>query len=230
MPFEIVPELNVAIFGASGMVGAAVLEQCLAEPSVLSVVAVGRSPVGRAHPKLREVRVADLFDLSPVVSDLEGLNACFFTIGSSVVGKTEAQYARENHDLPLYVAKFLLERNPRLAFTYVSGAGTDPSGTGRVLWARVKGRTENELLALPFRKAAMFRLAGLVPLKGHPSKTRMYRLFYAPMRPVLPVLARLFPGWITTPRILGRAMIRAAQGHSRLGRLEPQDIDALGRG
>jgi uncharacterized protein YbjT (DUF2867 family) len=185
--------------------------------------------VGRAHPKLREVRVADLFDLSSVASDLEGLNACFFTVGSSVMGKTEAQYARENHDLPLYVAKFLLERNPGLAFNYVSGAGTDPTGNGRVLWARVKGRTENELLAMPLRKATMFRLAGLVAVKGHPSKTRMYRLFYTPLSPFLPFLARLFPGSITTPRILGRAMIRAAQGHSRLGRLEPQDIDALGR-
>lgn len=229
MPFEIVPELKVAIFGASGMVGAAVLEQCLADPAVLSVVAVGRSPVGRAHPKLREVRVADLFDLSSVASDLEGLNACFFTVGSSVVGKTEAQYARENHDLPLYVAKFLLERNPGLAFTYVSGVGTDPAGKVSAMWARVKGRTENDLLALPLRSATMFRLGMLQPLKGHPSKTRLYRLFYAPLGPVLPFLAKLFPGWITTPRILGRAMIHAAQGRSRLGRLEPQDIDALGR-
>jgi uncharacterized protein YbjT (DUF2867 family) len=229
MPYEIVPQLRVAIFGASGMVGAAVLEACLADLDVLSVVAVGRNPTGRSHPKLRELLAPDLFDLSALSSDLGGLNACFFTVGSTAAGKTESQYARENHELPLYVAKYLLERNSDLAITYVSGAGADSTGKGRVMWARVKGRTENELIAMPFRNATMFRLAGLVPLKGHPSKTRLYRIFYTPLAPILPFLARLLPGSITTPRILGRAMIRAAQGHSRLSRLEPQDIDLLGR-
>jgi len=230
MPFEIIPQLRVAIFGASGMVGAAVLEACLADPDVLSVVAVGRSSTGRTHPKLRELRAPDLFDLSALSSELGGLNACFFTVGSTAAGKTQAQYTRENHDLPLHVAKFLLERNRELAITYVSGVGADSTGSGRSMWARVKGRTENELIALPLRNATMFRLAGLVPLKGHPSKTGLYRVFYSPLAPILPFLARLLPGFITTPRILGRAMIRAAQGHSRLSRLEPQDIDLLGRG
>ena len=230
MPYEIVPQLRVALFGASGMVGAAVLEECLADPDVLSVVAVGRHPTGRTHPKLRELRAPDLFDLSALSSDLSGLNACFLTVGSTAAGKTEDQYSRENRELPVHIAKFLLERNPDLAVTYVSGAGSDSTGNGRVMWARVKGRTENDLIAMPFRNATMFRLAGLVPLKGHPSKTRLYRFFYTPLAPILPFLARLVPGSITTPRILGRAMIRAAQGHSRLSRLEPQDIDLLGRG
>lgn len=230
MPYEIVPQLRVAIFGASGMVGAAVLEECLLDPNVLSVVAVGRSPSGRSHPKLRELLAPDLFDLSALSSELGGLNACFLTVGSTAAGKTEERYARENHELPLYLAKFLLERNPDLAVTYVSGAGADTTGDGRILWARVKGRTENDLISMPFRSATMFRLAGLVPLKGHPSKTRLYRLFYTPLSPLLPFLARLLPGSITTSRILGRAMIRAAQGYSRLSRLEPQDIDHLGRG
>jgi len=230
MPYEIVPQLRVALFGASGMVGAAVLDECLADPNVLSVVAVGRSSTGRTHPKLRELGAPDLFDLSALSSELGGLNACFLTVGSSAAGKNEEQYSRENHDLPLSIANFLLERNPDLAITYVSGAGADSTGKGRIMWARVKGRTENDLIAMPFRNATMFRLAGLVPLKGHPSKTRLYRIFYAPLAPILPFLARLIPGSITTPRILGRAMIRAAQGHSRLSRLEPQDIDHLGRG
>jgi uncharacterized protein YbjT (DUF2867 family) len=229
MPFEIVPQLRVAIFGASGMVGAAVLEECLADPSVLSVVAVGRHPAGRIHPKLRELHAPDLFDLSALSSELVAINACFFTVGSTAAGKTEERYARENHDLPISVAKFLLERNPDLAVTYVSGAGADSTEKGRIMWARVKGRTENDLIAMAFRNATMFRLAGLVPLKGHPSKTRLYRAFYAPLAPILPLLARLVPGSVTTPRILGRAMIRAAQGHSRMSRLEPQDIDRLGR-
>ena len=222
--------LDVAIFGASGMVGAAVLDHCLRDPDVRSVVAVGRTPCGFSHPKLREVLVTDLFDLSGKREELAGLNACFFTIGSSVVGKTEAEYARTNHDLPLSVAKFLLERNPDLAFTYVSGGGTDHTEKGKVMWARVKGKTENDLLALHLRAAAMFRLAGLVPLRTHHSKTKLYRVFYKLLAPVLPLMARLLPGMVTTPDLLGRAMVRAAQGHSRLTRLEAQDIDALGRG
>lgn len=224
-----VPGLTVAIFGASGMVGAAVLDTCLGDPSVSSVLSVGRNPSGFRHPKLREILVPDLFDLSSLSEDLVGLDACFYTLGTSIAGKSEAEYDRLTYHLTLYVANFLLEYNPGLSFTYVTGAGADETGKGRVAWARIKGRTENDLLALPFRHAGMFRLGALVPLRGHPSKTRLYRMFYAPLGPVLPVLARLFPGWITTPKILGRAMIAVAQGRSTLARLEPQDIDALGR-
>jgi uncharacterized protein YbjT (DUF2867 family) len=222
--------LDVAIFGASGMVGAAVLDHCLRDPDVRSVVAVGRTTCGVSHPKLREVLASDLFELSAQAESLKGLNACFFTIGSSVVGKTEAEYARTNLELPVSTAKFLLELNPDLGFTYVSGGGTDETEKGKVLWARVKGKTENVLISLPLRNATMFRLAGLVPLRSHPSKTKLYRVFYRPVAPILPLLARLFPGYVTTPDILGRAMVRAAQGHSHLRRLEAQDIDALGRG
>ena len=222
--------LDVAIFGASGMVGAAVLDHCLRDPDVRSVVAVGRTPSGFTHAKLREVMVKDLFDLPSKSDELKGINACFFTIGSSVMGKTEAEYARTNYELPLSVGKFLLDLNPDLAFTYVSGGGTDATEKGKVLWARVKGKTENALLALSFRAAAMFRLAGLVPVPKHDSKTKLYRFFYKPLGPILPLMARLVPGMVTTPDILGRAMVRAAQGHSRLARLEAQDIDALGRG
>jgi len=225
---KLVKELRVVIFGASGMVGAAVLDQCLQEPEVLSVLVVGRSPCGRSHAKLREILHADLFDLSPIADALGPLDACFFTLGSSIAGLTEEAYARVNHDLPIAVGKFLLERNPELAFTYVSGVGTDESGLGRTTWARVKGRTENDLLAMPFRAAAMFRLGILVPLRGFPSKTRLYRWFYIPLAPILPLAARLFPGSVSTPRTLGRAMIRAAQGRATQTRLEPGDIATLG--
>ena len=229
MANEANPGLRVLIFGASGMVGSAVLDTCLREPSVASVLSVGRSPSGFSHPKLTEILHRDLFDLSPLESRLSGLDACFFTVGTSIAGKSEAQYEHLTYNLTLYVANYLLEFNPGISFTYVTGAGADASAKGRVAWARIKGRTENDLLALPFGHAGMFRLGALVPLKGHPSKVGLYRAFYAPLSPVLPFLARLFPGWITTPRILGRAMIRVAQGKSHLQRLEPQDIDRLGR-
>lgn len=229
MHTPIVKRLRVVLFGASGMVGAAILKTCLDDSHVVSVLTVGRTPSGFAHPKLTERVVADLSDLSPIEADLHDLNACFFTLGASAAGRTEEQYAQINHDLPLAIAKYLLERNPELAFNYVSGAGCDSTGQGKVMWARVKGRTENALLAMRFRRATMFRLAGLVPLKGHKSKTKLYRMFYTPLSPILPILARILPGLFTTPAILGRAMIRAAQGKSSVRILEAIDIDHLGR-
>lgn len=225
----IVDRLRVVVFGASGMVGAAVTQACLDDSKVESVLVVGRGPAGFTHPKLTERIVADLADLSAIESDLVGLNACFLTVGASAAGRTEAEFTKLNYDLPLSIARFLAERNPDLAINYVSGAGCDSSEHGKVMWARVKGRTEHALLALPIRRATMFRLAGLVPLKGHKSKTKLYRAFYTPFSPVLPLLARLLPGLITTPAILGRAMIRAAQGRSQSRILEPVDIDRLGR-
>ncbi|HNY31046.1 MAG TPA: epimerase [Fibrobacteria bacterium] len=225
----IVRQLRVVVFGASGMVGAAVLQECLHSPYVLSVLVVGRTSCGFSHPKLTERLVSDLANLSEIESDLHGLNACFFTVGCSAAGRSEAEFSKLNFELPLTVAKHLLELNPDLAFNYVSGAGCDSTEKGRVMWARVKGRTENALLALPFRRATMFRLAGLVPVKDHKSKTRLYRMVYTPLSPLLPLMARLLPGLITTPRILGRAMIRAAQGRSPTRILEPIDIDHLGR-
>lgn len=229
MNTKIVGKLRVALFGASGMVGAAVLDHCLRDRAVISVLVVGRSPCGFSHPKLTERILADLFDLSEIEPDLRNLDACFLTIGSSAAGATEAEFSRLNHELPVSIARYLAERNPHLAINYVSGAGCDSSEHGKVMWARVKGRTENALLALPVRRATMFRLAGLVPLKGHKSKTKLYRVFYTLLSPVLPLLSRLLPGLITTPGLLGRAMVRAAQGHSPNRILEPVDIDRLGR-
>ena len=219
--------LKVILFGASGMVGAAVLSECLLEPSVGKVLAIGRRNCGMSHPKLEELLLPDLFQLEAVQERLKGFNACFFTLGVSAMGLSEAEYAKVNHDLPLYVARLLLGLNPGMAFCYVSGAGTDSTEKGPVMWARVKGRTENELLRMPFRPAVMFRLGMLQPLKGFKSKTRLYRVMYGLMGPFLPLLSGLFPGWVTTPKRLGRAMIRVARGESVKAILEPKDIHEL---
>lgn len=221
--------LRILLFGATGMVGAAVLEQCLADERVAHVLAVGRSPTGRAHDKLSELAHADMFDLSPIASRLAGYDACFFTLGVSSAGMKEPEYTRVTYDLTLSIAKTLLAVCPHMTFEYISGAGTDETEKGRVMWARVKGRTENALLALGFERAVMVRLAGLVPVKGFKSKTRLYRVFYSLSRPVLPVLARLTPGMVTTSRVLGRAMIAAALGETDEVRLSGKDIHRLGK-
>ncbi len=220
--------LRILFFGASGMVGAAVLEQCLQDPNVEAVLSVVRQYTGRSHPKLKELTHPNMYDLSEIAKLLKGYNACIFTLGVSSVGMSEADYTRLTYDLTTSAAKTVLFLNPGMSICYVTGAGTDSTGAGKVMWARVKGRTENALLAMPFSSATMFRLGGLVPLPGFRSKTRIYRAFYVVLAPLMRPMARFFPNLVTTPQILGRAMIRAAQGKAPKQRLEPADIHALG--
>lgn len=219
--------MRVVIFGASGMVGQGVLLECLRDPTVERVVVVGRTAAGRQDAKLEEYLTPDLFDLSAIMDKLSGLDACFFCLGVASSGMQEAAYRHITYDLTLSVAQTLLEHNPALTFTYVSGGGTDSSERGRLMWARVKGATENALLRLPFRAAYMFRLGFMQPLDGIVSKTRSYRLFYAmltPLLPVLPLLRRAFPNSITTTRELGRAMLYVTQSGWPRPILEMPDI------
>ena len=221
--------LQVILLGASGMVGAAVLDECLNDPRVTKVLALGRNPSGRSHPKLTDLVHKDLWDLGPVAAQLKGYNACLYTLGVSSVGMAEADYTRVTYDLTLSVAKALLDLNPGLSICYVSGESTDSTGQGKVMWARVKGRTENALLTLPFRQATMIRLGGLQALKGYKSKTRLYRILYALFAPLVPLLVKLFPEQVLTPRILGQAMIRASLGLTDKKWLPSKDLYALGR-
>lgn len=170
--------MNVVIFGATGMVGQAALRACLADFGVKRVLAVGRTPTGRSHPKLREVVRIDLFDYGGAEADLTGYDACFFCLGVMSSGMDEASYTRLTYDLTMAAATVLLRLNPAMTFVYVSGAGTDSSETGRVMWARVKGRTENALRRLPFKAVYLFRPGIIQPLNGIQSKTPAYRTFY----------------------------------------------------
>ena len=219
--------MNVLLLGATGMVGQGVLRECLLDPRVRQVVVIGRSSTGQHHPKLREIVIQNLFDLSAVLPDLPALDACFYCLGASAVGMSEEQYTRVTHDLTLSVAESLVRRDPAMTFVYVSGTGTDSTEQGRAMWARVKGRTENALLRLPFRAAYMFRPAMIVPMHGIRSRTRLYRVLYTVLAPVLPLLKRLAPGWVTTTERVGQAMITvAAQGAPRPV-LENPDINRL---
>ena len=219
--------MDVILFGASGMVGQGVLRECLLDPDVHRVLSIGRSASGQQHPKLREIVRDNLFDFTDIASDLSCYDACFFCLGVSAAGKTEDQYRRVTYDITLAAATILAKVNPGMKFIYVSGSGTDSTERGRTMWARVKGSTENALLRLPFKAAYMFRPAGIQPMHGETSKTRLYRVFYAIARPLTPLLKRLLPKYMTTTEQIGRAMIAAARNGAPKTILETEDINAL---
>jgi len=206
------------------MVGQGLLRECLRDPGVRSVLAVGRRPTRQAHAKLREVTCPDLFDLGCAADDLAGYDACFWCLGVSAAGMNEAEYTRLTFDLTLAWARLLARVNPGMTFLYVSGAGTG----GSAMWARVKGRTEAALLAL-LPSAYMIRLAVLRPVHGEVSRTRWTRVAYLFFRPLLPLVRAVAPGFVITTEQLGRAMIRVARegGPNRV--LESRDLVALGR-
>jgi uncharacterized protein YbjT (DUF2867 family) len=216
--------MNVLILGATGMVGQGVLRECLLDDGVSRVVTLGRTATGQTHPKLSEIVHRDLLDLSAIEDQLRGLDACFHCLGVSAAGLSEAEYSRVNYEMTLSVAEALVRNAPGLTFVYVSGAGTDSTERGRVMWARVKGRTENALLRLPFRSAYMLRPGLIVPLHGVKSKTRLYRAFYTMFGPVLPMLRKMFPRSIITTEQLGQAMIRLARSGYPKRVLEAADL------
>ena len=219
--------MNVLILGATGMVGQGVLRECLLDDGVARVVTLGRSSTGQAHPKLREIAHANMFDLTPIESELRGLDACFYSLGATAAGKSEAEYTRINYDLTLSVAGTLARIDPDMTIVYVSGMGTDSTERGRTMWARVKGRTENALLRLPFKAAYMLRPGIILPMHGIKSKTTLYRVGYTLMTPLYPALRALFPRAITTTEHLGRVMLRLARSGYSKPVLEPADIALL---
>jgi uncharacterized protein YbjT (DUF2867 family) len=216
--------MNVVIFGASGMVGQGVLLECLRDADVEHVLVIGRSSAGQQHAKLREVLVKDLFEVASYASELTGLDACFFCLGVSSAGMSEAAYRRLTYDLTVVIAQELAARNAALCFVFVSGASTDSTEQGRIMWARVKGAAENALLHMSFRSAFMFRPGIIQPLDGIRSKTRAYRLGYVVMAPVLPLLRRAFPNSILTTREIGQAMLAVARNGWPRPVLEAKDI------
>lgn len=221
--------VNVILFGATGMLGRGVLRECLRDDSVESVLVVGRTPLGVSHPKLRERVHDDPSDLAAAGLDPASYDACFFCLGVSSVGMKEEEYRRITHDLTLAVARPLAAANPAMTFVYVSGEGTDSTEKGRSMWARVKGKTENDLLELPFR-AYMFRPGIVQPVRGVPSRTRLYRLLYAVTAPLIPLLRRVAPNLVITSEAFGRAMIAVATPGTEIPGhiLRPADINRLG--
>jgi uncharacterized protein YbjT (DUF2867 family) len=216
--------MKVLLFGATGMVGQGVLRECLLDPDVQLVEAIGRSSAGVRHPKLREIVHQDLWHYADIENELSGFGACFFCLGVSPSGMTEENYAHVTYDISLAAAETLSRLNPKMTFVFVSGAGTDSSEQGRVMWARVKGRTENALLRLPFASAYMFRPGVIQPLHGARSKTTSYRILYRLTRPFMPLLRRIFSDQILTTEEIGRAMLNVARRGFPKKVLESRDI------
>jgi uncharacterized protein YbjT (DUF2867 family) len=218
--------MNVLIFGATGMVGQGVLRECLLDPEVKLVQTVGRNATGQQHSKLREIEHRDLSRYDTLDDQLSGFDACFFCLGVSSSGMKEDLYERITYGITMAAAETLFRLNPQMTFIYVSGAGTDSSERGRIMWARVKGKTENALLRLPFKAAYMFRPGIIEPLHGVRSKTPAYRIGYALMGPLLPFLRRVFPDFILTTEQIGLAMLTIAKRGASKQVLESKDIRA----
>lgn len=219
-------EINAIITGTTGMVGKAVLLECLEHPNIKSVLVVNRKTIGVEHPKLKEIIHTDFFDLKPIANELKGYNACFFCLGVSSMGMNEEQYHKYTYDLTVHFAAVVKAQNAELTFNYVSGAGTDSTEKGKVMWARVKGKTENKISSL-FKNAYLFRPGAILPEKGVKSKVKTYNVLYVLMKPFFPLLRKMSS--ITTSSRLGQAMINSVLKGYEKKHLENVDINALAK-
>jgi uncharacterized protein YbjT (DUF2867 family) len=219
-------KIKAIITGSTGMVGKGVLLECLESPEVESVLVLNRRPVRLKHERLKELIHADFLDLSAIRKDLEGYNACFFCLGVSSAGMPEEKYRTITYDLTLNFARTVLELNPGMDFVYVSGEGTDSNEKSRMAWARIKGKTENDLLAMPFRSVYMFRPGFIQPMKGIKSRTRLYRILYIIFTPLY-YLLKPFPKLVTNTEKVGRAMIRVVRDGYEKRVLGNSDINRL---
>ncbi|ULO04965.1 NAD-dependent epimerase/dehydratase family protein [Paenibacillus sp. 19GGS1-52] len=218
-------KIRAIITGATGMVGEGVLHECLQHPDVEQVLVINRKPCGVIHPKLTEIIHKDFLDLSEIKSQLSNYNACYFCLGVTSVGLKEEEYSRLSYDLTLHMAEMLASLNPDMVFCYVSGMGTDSTEKGKRMWARVKGKTENHLLALPFKKAYMFRPAYIHPTKGLKNTNKMYFALLW----LYPILRRLFPKVTVSLKEIGLAMIHTVTLGYEKSILESKDIIELAK-
>jgi len=217
--------MKVILFGASGMIGQAVLRECLNTPDVESVLSIVRRPTGTSHVKLEEHVHRDFDDFSALGESWRGYDACFWCLGVSSAGMKEADYRRVTYDFTLAAAEPLSKLNPGMTFVFVSGAGSDSSEKGRIMWARVKGATENALFALPLKSVA-FRPGIIIPMHGIKSRTRSYRLLYAATRPLWGLMLRALPGSASTSDQVARAMLNVARRGAPRQVMEVRDINA----
>lgn len=217
--------IRAIVTGATGMVGEGVLFECLPHPEVEQVLVVGRRPCGVSHPKLQEIVHGDFHDLSAIEDRLTGYDACFFCLGVSSIGMKEEEYRKVTYDLTMHVAETLSRLNPDMTFCYVTGGGTDSTERGRSMWARVKGKTENDLLKLPFKRAYMFRPGYMHPTKGQKNVHKWAK----PLTWLYPLLRPLFSKHLLTLQEVGLAMINAARKGGGPAILNPQEIQRLAR-
>lgn len=221
--YLLMDKIKAIITGATGMVGEGVLHECLLHPDVESVLIINRRPSGIGHTKLKEVIHKDFFDFSSIENQLNDYNACFFCMGVSSLGMKEAEYKKVTYDLTMHVAQTLSKLNPGMVFCYISGSGTDSSEKGRLMWARIKGKTENDLMKLPFKSVYAFRPGFLKTTKGLKNTIPAYKYFAW----LFPILRPLFPGMMGSLHELGLAMINSAKYGYPKKVLEVKDIREL---
>lgn len=221
--------MKVVLFGATGMVGQAVLRECLLDARVESVLVVARSPLVVQDSRVLQVVHEDFLDLSSLAPEFTGLDACFFCLGVSATGMSEPAYRRVTYFITMAAARELAEQNPGMRFLYISGAGTDSTERGRLMWARVKGETENAVLSLPFHGYAL-RPGYIQPMHGVRSKNRLYRNIYRITGGLYPLLARVAPRQVITSDQLARAMIDVAAGGAPARILDNASLLRLAQG
>jgi uncharacterized protein YbjT (DUF2867 family) len=215
---------KVIITGATGMVGKGVLLECLDHKEINEVLIIGRNHADIKHPKLKELIHKDFTNFTDVRNQLAGYDACFFCLGISAAGLNEEQYKKITYDFTLTLAKILVEINPEMTFNYVSGQGTDSSEKGRMMWARVKGKTENDLLKLGFKKAFMFRPGMIIPLRGIKSRTKSYQFMYDYFMWLVKLVRLISPNSVVSTTQIGLAMINSMTKEYSKKILEPKDI------
>ena len=218
-------KIKAIVLGATGMVGEGVLHVCLHHPNVESVLVIGRRSCGLTHPKLKEIVHNDFFNYSSIEPQLQGYNACYFCLGVTSVGKKEDEYTHLTYDLTMAAARTLSGINRDMTFCYVSGAGTDGTEQGRLMWARVKGKTENDLRKLPFKAAYAFRPGFIKPIKG---LKNAYGASKA-LGTIYPVLRALLPKFVCTLEDLGLAMVNVTLAGFPMPTLENTDIERVAR-
>jgi uncharacterized protein YbjT (DUF2867 family) len=221
--------VRILLFGGTGMVGQGVLRECLLDRDVTEVLSVVRAPSGQAHPKLRELVHKNFFDFTTVLAELTGFDACFYCLGATSIGKTEAEYSRITYDITVAAGDVVARANPQLTFIFISGASSDSTEKGSVMWARIKGKAENYVLALPIKAAYVFRPGLIQPMHGIKSKTLLYRIPYVLLAPFVPWLKRQFPRFVTTSETIGRAMLTIVRRGYPVRILETTDINAAAR-
>lgn len=217
--------MNILIFGVTGMVGQSALRECLENEEVHEILAISRKGTLQQHEKLKQIEVENVANLSGIEHELKDYDACFFCLGISSAGMKEEAYREITYDLTLSVAKTLANVNPQMTFIYVSGSGTDSSEKGRTMWARVKGKTENDLLRLPFKAAYMFRPGIIIPVQGIKSKTKLYQTLYAILKPLNPLLLK--SNAVLTSEQVGKAMIQVAKAGFVHPVIEARDLKRI---
>ena len=218
--------MKVLITGTTGMVGKGVLYTCLDDPDVEKVVTISRSSCEVSHPKLEEIIHKDFFDLTAIESQFEGFDACYFCLGVSSVGMSEDQYRHLTYTLTMTFAETLFKLSPQAVFCYVSGAGTDETESARMMWARVKGKTENDLSRMGFKGSYAFRPGFIQPMRGIKSKTNWYQFFYNVLKPFYGLLQRM-PKYVTDTDKVGFAMLQVTKHRYHRTIIESNEINEL---